>query len=138
MKHLTILLAAALGCSASAMAAGTTGSDEARLLRFPTIGGSTIVFSYGGDLYSVPATGGEAKRLTSHEGNEIFPRVSPDGKTIAFTGQYDGNTEVYSMPLNGGEPKRLTYTSTNSRSGMPPWGLTFHSLPSKLSLVRLR
>ena len=67
-----------------------------------------------GDLYKVPATGGEAQRLTSYVGYEMFPRFSPDGKTIAFTGQYDGNTEVYTMPSSGGEPLRITYTATNS------------------------
>jgi tricorn protease len=73
-------------------------ADEARLMRFPATNGSEIVFSYAGDLYKVPATGGEAQRLTSYVGYEMFPRFSPDGKTIAFTGQYDGNTEVYTMP----------------------------------------
>lgn len=101
--------------------AGATFSgyaDEARLLRFPTTNGSEVVFSYAGDLYKVPLNGGEAQRLTSHVGNEIFARFSPDGKSIAFTGQYDGNTEVYLLPLGGGEPSRLTYTSTNSRDDL--------------------
>ncbi|MDR3253148.1 MAG: PDZ domain-containing protein [Tannerella sp.] len=93
-------------------------AEEARLLRFPTTNGSEIVFTYAGDLYKVAATGGEAKRLTSHVGYEMFPRFSPDGKTIAFTGQYDGNTEVYSIPAEGGEPLRLTYTATNSRDDL--------------------
>lgn len=93
-------------------------AQEARLLRFPTTNGNEIVFSYAGDLYSVPVSGGEAKRLTSHIGNEIFPRFSPDGKELAFTGQYDGNTEVYLIPAKGGEPKRLTFTSTNSRDDL--------------------
>ena len=61
-------------------------ADEARLMRFPATNGSEIVFSYAGDLYKVPATGGEAQRLTSYVGYEMFPRFSPDGKTIAFTG----------------------------------------------------
>ncbi len=61
-------------------------ADEARLLRFPSTNGNEIVFSYAGDLYTVPVSGGDAKRLTSHVGNEIFPRFSPDGKNIAFTG----------------------------------------------------
>ena len=59
--------------------------DEARLLRFPATNGTDVVFSYAGDLYTAPLTGGEARRLTSHVGYEIFPRFSPDGKTIAFT-----------------------------------------------------
>ena len=92
--------------------------DEARLLRFPATNGNEIVFSYAGDLYKVPATGGEVRRLTSHVGYEMFPRFSPDGKTIAFTGQYDGNTEVYTMPVTGGEPLRVTYTATNSRDDL--------------------
>lgn len=90
-------------------------AEEARLLRFPATNGSDIVFSYAGDLYKVSARGGEAKRLTSHAGYEMFPRFSPDGKTIAFTGQYDGNTEVYTIPADGGEPLRVTYTATNQR-----------------------
>lgn len=93
-------------------------ADEARLLRFPTTNGSDVVFSYAGDLYKVSLNGGEARRLTSHVGYEMFARFSPDGKTIAFTGQYDGNTEVYSMSSDGGEPKRLTYTSTNRRDDL--------------------
>lgn len=92
-----------------------TASDEARLLRFPTTNGSEIAFSYAGDLYKVSINGGDAVRLTSHVGYEMFPKFSPDGKTIAFTGQYDGNTEVYTIPANGGEPLRITYTPTNQR-----------------------
>ena len=96
---------------------GLTGAnaDEARLLRFPATNGTDVVFSYAGDLYKAPLKGGEAVRLTSHIGYEIFPRFSPDGKSIAFTGEYDGNREVYLIPTDGGEPQRLTYTSTNSR-----------------------
>ena len=93
-------------------------ADEARLLRFPSTNGTDVVFMYAGDLYKAPLNGGEAKRLTSHVGYEMFPRFSPDGKTIAFTGQYDGNTEVYSIPSEGGEPLRLTYTATNARDDL--------------------
>ncbi len=90
-------------------------AQEARLLRFPTIHKDQIVFSYAGNLYTVAATGGTARRLTSHPGYEMFARFSPDGKHIAFTGQYDGNTEVYLMSAEGGTPKRLTYTATLKR-----------------------
>ncbi|MDR0825140.1 MAG: PDZ domain-containing protein [Prevotella sp.] len=90
-------------------------AQEARLLRFPSTNGSEVVFSYAGDLYKVSINGGEAKRLTSHIGYEMFPKFSPDGNSIAFTGQYDGNTEVYTIPSVGGEPLRVTYTATNHR-----------------------
>ena len=114
MKRL--LLASAL---VLLFAAGQPGpvaqAPEARLLRFPTIHGSQIVFTYAGDLYTVAATGGVARRLTTDIGYEMFARFSPDGKSLAFTGQYDGNTEVYLMPAQGGVPKRLTWTATLSR-----------------------
>lgn len=99
----------------SVTAGAKAGGDEARLLRFPATNGTDVVFSYAGDLYTAPLSGGEARRLTSHIGYEIFPRFSPDGKTIAFTGEYDGNREVYVIPAGGGDPRRLTYTSTNAR-----------------------
>ena len=99
--------------------AGHTGpsaqAPEARLLRFPAIHGNQVVFTYAGDLYTVAATGGVARRLTSDVGFEMFARFSPDGKSLAFTGQYDGNTEVYLMPSEGGVPKRLTWTATLGR-----------------------
>jgi tricorn protease len=105
---LTILLLAISGLSLLAQ-------EEARLLRFPTTYGGQVVFSYAGDLYTVPSTGGTARKLTSHAGYECFARFSPDGKWIAFTGEYDGNREVYLMPAQGGIPKRLTYTAVLSR-----------------------
>ncbi len=87
-----------------------------RLLRFPAINGDgTIVFCYAGELYSVGQDGGVARRLTSGPGYSSFPRFSPDGKQIAFTSQYDGNTEVYVMPAEGGPPKRLTTSATLGR-----------------------
>lgn len=91
-------------------------ADPARLLRFPAVHDHRIVFGYAGDLYTVADQGGVARRLTSDpKGYECFPRFSPDGLWVAFTGQYDGNTEVYVMPSDGGEPRRLTYTATLER-----------------------
>ena len=89
--------------------------DEARLLRFPAIHGDQVVFTYAGDIYTVARSGGMARKLTNHEGFEMFAKFSPDGKQIAFTAQYDGNTEVYIMPSEGGVPVRLTYTATLGR-----------------------
>jgi tricorn protease len=99
MRRAILLLAALLALPVTAVA-----EDETRLLRFPTTHGDQIVFTYGGDLYTVASKGGVARRLTSHDGHEMFARLSPDGKWLAFTGQYDGNTEVYLMPAEGGVP----------------------------------
>ena len=90
-------------------------AQEARLLRFPAVYGNQVVFSYAGDLYTVVRSGGTARKLTNDPGYEIFPHFSHDGKQIAFTAQYDGNTEVYIMPSQGGAPKRITYTATLNR-----------------------
>ena len=92
--------------------------EEARLLRFPTMYGDQVVFSYAGDLFTVAKTGGVARKLTNDDGYEMFAKFSPDGKTIAFTGQYDGNTEVYTIPADGGVPERITYTATLSRDDL--------------------
>ncbi|HEX4589438.1 MAG TPA: protease, partial [Gemmataceae bacterium] len=104
------VLILALGCGVAPAAAA-----EARLLRFPAIHANQVCFSYAGNLYLVPSAGGIARRITSHDGFEMFPRFSPDGKWLAFTGQYDGNTEVYLMPATGGPPRRLTWTATLGR-----------------------
>jgi len=89
--------------------------NTTRLLRFPTTNGTQIVFCYAGEIYTVGKEGGIARRLTSGPGYSSFPRFSPDGKQIAFTSQYDGNTEVYVMPAEGGAPKRLTTSATLGR-----------------------
>jgi len=103
--------------SLTAMAA----DDGTRLLRFPDIHGDTVVFSYGGDLWSASTAGGSATRLTAHPGQEVFPRFSPDGEWIAFTGQYDGDEQVYVIPSTGGEPRRLTWYP--AEGPLPPrWG----------------
>ncbi|HON18819.1 MAG TPA: PDZ domain-containing protein [Salinivirgaceae bacterium] len=109
MKTLTTLLMLIL----TALLYGSP--DEARLLRFPTVHGKQVVFTYGGDLYTVGIDGGIARKLTSDVGYEMFARFSPDGKTIAFTGQYDGNTEVFTIPAEGGIPQRITTTATLNR-----------------------
>ena len=122
------------------LAAGSAfAQPEARLLRFPTASKEAIVFSYAGDLYSVPRTGGLARKLTTDIGNELFARFSPDGRNIAFSGQYDGNTEVYRMPAEGGVPVRLTYTATLGRDDvsdrMGPNNLVMTWRPDNSSIV---
>src|ERR1051325_7434656 len=100
---LPVLLLLALSASVSAQ------SEKATLYQKPTINGTHIVFVYAGDLWIVPREGGDAKRLTNGVGTETDPCFSPDGTMIAFTGEYDGNTDVYVVPAAGGVPKRLTY-----------------------------
>jgi len=91
------------------LAGGTLAADQPPLLAHqPTLSSTHIVFVFGGYLWSVPRDGGEARQITTG-GHEAFPIYSPDGKWIAFTGQYDGNPDVYVMAAEGGTPKRLTW-----------------------------
>jgi tricorn protease len=94
---------------------------QTKLLRFPDIHSETVVFCHGGDLWKATADGGTAQRLTAHPGQELFPKFSPDGKWIAFTGQYDGDEQVYVIPAEGGVPHQLTYYP--AQGPLPPrWG----------------
>jgi tricorn protease len=94
---------------------------QTRLLRFPAIHGDKVAFTYAGDLWTASAAGGAATRLTAHPGVEVFAHYSPDGKWIAFTGQYDGDEQVYVMPAGGGEPKQLTFYPARGPL-TPRWG----------------
>jgi len=96
------------------------GPPEARLLRFPDIHEDKIVFSFAGDVYIVDADGGVAARLTSHHGRELFPKLSPDGQWVAFSGEYNGTRQVFVVPSAGGAPVQLTYY--NDVGAMPPRG----------------
>jgi tricorn protease len=91
------------------IAASVTGAAQTKLLRYPDIHGDRVVFTYAGDLWTASTAGGTAVRLTSHPGVELFAKFSPDGKWIAFTGQYDGDEQVYVIPATGGVPKQLTF-----------------------------
>ena len=90
-------------------------SQEGRLMRFPDVHGDRIVFVYAGDLWLASSSGGVARRITTHPGRELFPKFSPDGKWIAFTGQYDGNFNVYVIPSEGGQPRQLTFHQGNAQ-----------------------
>ncbi len=129
-----------------------------QLLREPTLSDDHIVFVYANDLWITGIDGGEARRLTSNEGLEQYPHFSPDGRYIAFSGQYDGNTDVFVIPMEGGEPMRLTYhpyddivqgwTPDNrvlfrsGREGVPTRSNTFYTIgmdggmPQKLGVPR--
>lgn len=99
---------------------GAMALDDARMLRFPDINKNLVAFVYAGDIWTVEATGGNARRLTSHEGLELFPKISPDGKWIAFSAEYSGTRQIWVIPSTGGTPKQLTYY--NSVGVMPPRG----------------
>lgn len=89
--------------------------NNSLLLRYPALNndGTKIAFSFQGDIWTVPSTGGKATRLTIHEAYEAYPKFSPDGKQIAFSGARYGNNDLFVMPTEGGTPKRLTYHSAN-------------------------
>ena len=97
-----------------------SAQDDARLMRFPDINKNLIAFVYAGDIWSVDSNGGEARRLTSHPGQELFPKISPDGKWIAFSGEYSGSRQIFVIPSVGGTPRQLTFY--NSVGVMPPRG----------------
>jgi len=101
-----LLLAAICNLPAPAPAADALPDG---FYRYPSMGGGAIVFASEGDLWKVPVAGGLATRLTAYEGEEKFPKLSPDGRLIAFTAQYEGNDDVYVMSSTGGEPVRLTF-----------------------------
>jgi len=95
--------------AATALAVPASAQIDARMLRQPTVSATQIAFVYGGDIWIMPKAGGTAQRLTTARGEESFPRFSPDGSELAFTGNYDGNQDVYVVPSKGGSPVRVTY-----------------------------
>ncbi|MEK7830776.1 MAG: PDZ domain-containing protein [Acidobacteriota bacterium] len=105
-----ILSLSLLLTAAAVLISGNSSSAQERplLVRKPTMNRTHIVFQYAGDLWSVPRAGGEATRLTNGTGGEGNAIFSPDGQTVAFTGEYDGNTDLFTVPASGGVPKRVT------------------------------
>ncbi len=113
MKFAAFLLACAL--TSTLLAADAPAHLDARMMQMPAVSRTQIAFIYAGDIWIVPKTGGAAARLSSPRGAESFPRFSPDGKQLAFSGNYDGNGDVYVMPAAGGEPRRITHHGSNDR-----------------------
>ncbi|MHB1068423.1 MAG: S41 family peptidase [Gemmatimonadaceae bacterium] len=106
---------------AVALLAAATAQAQTKLLRFPAINGNRVAFTYAGDIWTASAAGGTATRITAHPGIEVYAHFSPDGKYIAFTGQYDGDEQVYVVPSGGGVPKQLTYYPARGPL-TPRWG----------------
>ncbi len=112
-------------------------SEQPLLMQQPTLNATHIVFAYGGDLWSVERKGGAAVRLTSGPGASSNPKISPDGRWIAFTGRYNGNPNVYVMPAEGGQPRQLTYSpGWDLVEGWTPDGknILFQSLRDSFSM----
>ena len=145
--------------TAVALILGSTAvSAQTLLLRRPTISAQHIAFEYGGDIWVTGREGGDARRLTSFQGQETLPAFSPDGRWIAFSAQYGGNTDVWVLPVEGGEPRRLTWHPgadlvqgwtpdgsrvvfasgrTNAPSGQKFWTVSLDaSLPEPLPMPR--
>src|SRR5437763_15953645 len=106
------VIALYLACVSAAIADAEINTSsprgiDARMMRYPDVSATQIVFSYAGDIWLAPKSGGLAERLSSPRGEEIFPRFSPDGSQIAFSGNYDGNQDIYVVPAIGGLPRRL-------------------------------
>jgi tricorn protease len=113
MSRLSFLLSLAL-------LSAPLAAEDTRLLRFPDIHDERVAFVYAGDIYVADTRGGDARRLTSHEGFEVFPKFSPDGSQIAFSAEYNGTRQVFVMPSTGGTPRQLTWY--NDVGPMPPRG----------------
>ena len=108
--------------------------DQPLLANNPTLSRTHIAFVYAGDLWTVPRSGGDAVRLTTGIGTETRPFFSPDGATLAFSAEYDGNTDVYTVPVSGGVPRRLTFhPGTDAVTGWTPDGTRIMFSSSRIS-----
>ena len=102
-------LAVLLAVSGALPAALAEHKPHAAMMRFPDVSATQIVFAYADDLWVAPREGGLAIPLASPPGGQSFPRFSPDGQTVAFVGNYDGNRDLYTIPVTGGVPFRVTH-----------------------------
>ena len=117
------ILSLAVGIAfAASLGAGDKGSARPGYYHHPGIHGDMIIFTAEGDLWSVSAKGGAARRLTSNPGKETDAAISPDGQTVAFSAEYEGPVEVYTMPVDGGLPQRRTWDGNAIAAGWTPDG----------------
>jgi tricorn protease len=108
-KHFRFYFPIAIATILTPLFASTAAGQETRLLRMPDISSDHIAFVYANDIWIADRDGSGVRRLTTFEGAETNPHFSPDGRWVAFSGQYDGNTDVYVVSVDGGEPNRLTW-----------------------------
>ncbi|HEY7184718.1 MAG TPA: PDZ domain-containing protein [Blastocatellia bacterium] len=123
MRKTIFILSLLFIASVIKISTGGRAQEKPLLMRQPTMSRTQIVFSYAGDLWIAPRGGGEASRLTTGVGNETSPQFSPDGATVAFTGEYDGDVDLYTIPASGGVPRRVTYhPGADALAGWTPDG----------------
>ena len=131
-----LVLPVALLCLLVLSATGQTPAGGTRLLRMPTVSSDQIAFAYAQNIWIVPRTGGVARRVTSFQGQSANPHFSPDGKWIAFSGEYAGNMDVYVVSSSGGEPRRLTWhPSGDLVQGWTPDGRSIMFASSRATLA---
>jgi tricorn protease len=118
----TAIVAAFLALSLLPTDLGSAPVPRPGYYRFPAVHGDTVIFTAEGDLWSVSAKGGSARRLTSNPGEELRAAISPDGTTVAFSAEYEGPTDVYTMPVDGGLPQRRTWDGAAIVAGWTPDG----------------
>src|SRR3989304_4623130 len=136
MRTRLLALAALLGAAATTYAQNPT---DTRLLAQPAMSATRVAFTYAGDLWSARLDGSDARRLPPADGDETSPSFSPDGALIAFTGNYDGNTDVYVIPAEGGTPRRLTWhPAPDIAQGFAPHRRPARALPSRPQRVDRR
>src|SRR5512145_1850566 len=93
------------------LVATTAMAEPVKFARYPHVSQGKLVFSYHGDIWIANENGSNPMRLTAHVARDAFPRLSPDGRWVAFTSDRFGNADVFLVPSNGGEPKQLTFSS---------------------------
>lgn len=120
--HVLMCAAVWLFAACVALNAGDPPATRPGYYRFPAIHGDTVIFTAEGDLWTVSAKGGAAQRLTSNPGQEGLAAISPDGKTVAFSAQYEGPLDVFTMPVDGGLPQRRTWDGAAYVVGWTPDG----------------
>ena len=136
---IALIAIAFVGFKSFHQTAHANGENGTRMLRTPTVSATQIAFAYAQNIWTVPRAGGMARRITTFQGQTSNPHFSPDGKLIAFSGEYAGNLDVYVVPAEGGEPKRLTWhPGGDSVQGWTPDGksIMFSSTRATWSISR--
>jgi tricorn protease len=120
INYLPRLLLSSLIVSSALLGTAASADEGSLLLRFPDVSATEVAFVHAGDIYVAPRNGGGARKLTSHEGQELFPKFSPDGRWIAYSAEYTGTRQVWLIPSAGGEPRQLTWKT--DIGAQPPRG----------------